>query len=187
MDVQAGLGSSSHHSRQGQGLQSWRALGSTGWWDRAPGGPVLSGDTLLAFVNASKAGLVRSSLSPEEVISGKQQYDGGWGLGWQTLGSSVCGSLWQPRASFEEDHWPWVDFVLGACPRSHARPRAPLAAAALAAKSVGSTGAPRTLPPRLRFRDPAVFLGFLPAPRPQPGSARPAAHAFPEPRPRGPP
>lgn len=113
MDVQAGLGSSSHHSRQGQRLQSWRALGSTGWWDRAPGGPVLSGDTLLAFVNASKAELVRSSLSPEEVISGKQQYDGGWGLGWQTLGSSVCGSLWQPRASFEEDHWPWVDFVLG--------------------------------------------------------------------------
>lgn len=74
-----------------------------------------------------------------------------------------------------------------ACPRSHARPRAPLAAAALAAKSVGSAGAPRTLPPRLRFRDPAVFLGLLPAPRHQPGSARPAAHASPDPRPSGPP
>ena len=46
----------------------------------APGGPILSGDTLLAFVDAS-AGMVRSPLSPEEVISGKQQYDGGWGLG----------------------------------------------------------------------------------------------------------
>lgn len=52
-----------------------------GWWDQARGGLVLSGDTLLAFVDASKAGLARSSLLPEEVISGKEQYDGGWGLG----------------------------------------------------------------------------------------------------------
>lgn len=34
---------------------------------------------------------------------------GAWG--WQTLGSSVCGSLWKPWASREEDHQ--VDFVLG--------------------------------------------------------------------------
>lgn len=36
---------------------------------------------------------------------------GGWG--WQTLGSSVCGSLWKPWANHEEDRQPWVDFVLG--------------------------------------------------------------------------
>lgn len=36
---------------------------------------------------------------------------GGWG--WQTLGSSVCGSLWKPWTNREEDHQPWVDFVLG--------------------------------------------------------------------------
>lgn len=36
---------------------------------------------------------------------------GGWG--WQTLGSSVCGSLWKPWANREEDRQPWVDFVLG--------------------------------------------------------------------------
>lgn len=56
-----------------------------GWWDQAREAWSLSGDTLLAFVDASKAGLVRSSLLPEEVISGKEQYDGGCG-GWQTLG-----------------------------------------------------------------------------------------------------